>query len=183
MLSDLQTKKLTRYFEVYDIDDDGRIGTADFERILENVRLLHGEGATSAAYEALREAYMRLWSGLLAAADHDGDGGVDLDEWLGYWQLTLEDDRRYEEEVSRLADRLFAVFDLDEDGSIGAAEFIDFYGVFGLPVDLAESVFVELDADGDGEISRSELLAISREFYRGDDAEAPANFLFGPCGL
>lgn len=183
MLSDLQTKKLTRYFEVYDIDDDGRIDDADFERIVENVRVLHGTDGGSNDHDALREAYMKLWSGVRSAADSNGDGGVDLDEWLGYWQLTLEDDRRYEEEVHVLADRLFTVFDLDEDGTIGTAEFIDFYGVFGLPVGLAEDVFVELDADGDGVISRAELLDISREFYRGDDVEAPANLLFGPCGL
>lgn len=182
MLTDLQTRKLTRYFEVYDIDDDGRIGTADFERILENVRVLHGDDG-GPSHDALREAYTTLWRQLVAAADGDGDGGVDLDEWLGYWQITLEDDGRYHEEVHRLTDRLFRVFDMDEDGSIGAAEFIDFYGVFGLPVSLAEAVFVELDADGDGAISRSELLDISREFYRGDDTEAPANLLFGPFGV
>ena len=48
MLTDLQTKKLTRYFEVYDIDDDGVIQASDFERIVENgkhkeVRLQGGE--------------------------------------------------------------------------------------------------------------------------------------------
>ena len=36
MLTDLQTKKLTRYFQVYDIDDDGAIEASDFERIVEN---------------------------------------------------------------------------------------------------------------------------------------------------
>jgi Ca2+-binding EF-hand superfamily protein len=39
MLSDLYTKKLTRCFQVCDIDDDGCIAAADFERIVENVRI------------------------------------------------------------------------------------------------------------------------------------------------
>lgn len=178
MLTDLQTKKLTRYFQVYDIDDDGQVEASDFDRIVENVKLLHGEGPTSGG---LGDAYLTLW-GRLQGADGDSDGGVDLDEWLAYWQLALEDDRRYEEEVEAVADRLLRIFDLDEDGSIGPAEFADFYGVFGLPVSLAETVFRELDIDGDGVITRAELVEIIRQFYGSDDVEDAGNVLFGPYG-
>jgi Ca2+-binding EF-hand superfamily protein len=180
MLTDLQTKKLTRYFEVYDIDDDGVIEAADFERIVTNVRLLHGVDGNGP--DALRDAYMDLWHRIRAGADSDGSQGIDVDEWLGYWQRALEDDDRYEEEVQRITDRLFTIFDLDEDDAIGVSEFADFYGVFGLAVSLAETVFTELDTDGDGAITRDELLEMSRQFYRGDDVEAPGNFLFGPYG-
>ncbi|MDH3269681.1 MAG: EF-hand domain-containing protein [Gemmatimonadota bacterium] len=182
MLTDLQTKKLTRYFQIYDIDDDGQIDEADFERIVENVRTLHGAAESSSAYDLLRAAYSTLWNGLRSSADADGDGGVDLDEWLAYWQIALEDEARYDAEVRQLTDRLLALFDLDEDGEIGAAEFIDFYGVFGIAVQLAETVFVELDADGDGVVTREELLGLSAEFFRGDDPDAPGNLLFGPFG-
>lgn len=180
MLTDLQTKKLTRYFEVYDINDDGVIQASDFERIVENVRLLHGVEGNGP--DALRDAYMALWDRLRAGSDRDGSRGVDLDEWLGYWQLALENDARYEEEVQRITDRLLHVFDLDEDRTIGPNEFADFYGVFGLSVSLAETVFTELDTNGDGRITRDELLEVSRQFYRSDDVEAPGNVLFGPFG-
>lgn len=125
---------------------------------------------------------MGRWERLRSIADGDRDGSVDLDEWLAYWQLTLADDARYEHEVEALTDRLFTVFDLDEDDQIGPSEFSDFYGVFGLAVSLAQTVFVELDTNGDGVITRSELLEISRQFYRGDDVEAAGNVLFGPFG-
>lgn len=179
MLSDLQTKKLTRYFQVYDIDDDGQIEASDFERIVENVQLLHGGGREA---EPLRAAYMSRWDRLRAAADSDGDRGIDLDEWLGYWQLTLEDDDRFEVEAQAITDRLFTVFDLDEDDAIGPSEFADFYGVFGLPVSLSRAVFDTLDTNEDGVITREELLAHSRDFYRGNDVEAAGNLLFGPYG-
>ncbi len=180
MLSDLQTKKLTRYFQVYDIDDDGRIEASDFERIVENVRLLHGIDGEDA--DGLAAAYRTLWARLRAAADVDGDRGIDLDEWLAYWQLTLEDDARYAAEVDGLTERLLSVFDLDEDGAIGPSEFSDFYGIFGLPVRLAETVFAELDADADGRITSAELREAGRVFFRSDDPTAPANVLFGPYG-
>jgi Ca2+-binding EF-hand superfamily protein len=180
MLTDLQTKKLTRWFQVYDIDDDGEIEASDFERIVENVRILHGETADAA--DGLHGAYRRLWSRLSDAADADGDRNVDLDEWLAYWQIALEDDARFESEVEVLTMRLFDVFDLDEDGTIGPSEFADFYGIFGLPVSLAETVFTELDTDGDGRVTRDELRAAGRTFLLSDDVEAPGNVLFGPYG-
>ena len=106
----------------------------------------------------------------------------DLDEWLAYWQLALEDDARYEREVEALTDRLFSVFDLDEDDGIGKQEFADFYGIFGLPVHLAETVFAELDGDDDGRMTRDELRAAARSFFRSDDIEESGNLLFGPYG-
>lgn len=183
MLSDLQEKKLTRYFQVYDIDDDGRIEVSDLERVMENVRILRGAAEGSFAEQGLRHAFMTFWSSLNGSADVDRDGAVDLDEWLAYWQIALENDARYEEEVEAITDHLFTIFDTDEDGEIGPDEFVDFYGVFGLGSNLARSVFVELDANSDGVISRGELLEISRQFYRSDDPSSPGNMLFGPYGV
>ena len=180
MLTDLQTKKLTRYFQVYDIDDDGTIEASDFERIVENVRVLHGEDGDGV--DGIHGAYRRLWARLSDSADADGNRGIDLDEWLAYWQIALEDDARGESEVEALTERLFSVFDLDEDGMIGPGEFADFYGIFGLPVSLAESVFAELDADGDGRVGREEMKAAGRAFFRSDDLAEPGNLLFGPFG-
>lgn len=182
MLTDLQEKKLTRYFRVYDIDDDGEIGPRDFARVVENVRILHGLDEGSPAHRAVREGYRRRWDGLRNSADSDADGGVDLGEWLTYWECVVGSDERWEEEVGALVERLFDVFDTDEDGVIGPAEFRDFYGIYGLPASLAERVFQRLDPDGDGVISREELVEIAREFYRGDDPGASANHLYGPVG-
>lgn len=180
MLTDLQIKKLTRYFQVLDIDDDGELRASDFERIAENVRVLHGE-SDSNGHSALHGAYMARWK-RLAAADADGGGGVDVDEWLAFWQVTLSSDEAFEREVRSVADRLFTIFDLDDDGAIGVREFADFYGIFGLPVTLAETIFEELDANGDGALTREELIEATREFYRSDDVDARGNFLFGPYG-
>lgn len=180
MLTELQREKLTRYFRVYDVDDDGVIRPRDFERVVENVRTLHGLRDGSPGHERLREGYLRQWEALRASADADDDGGVDLDEWLAYFAGVIADDERYGAEVESVTDGLFEIFDTDEDGVIGPDEFCDFYGVFGLSAALARRVFVALDDDADGAISRRELSGISHEFYRGDDPDAAANALFGP---
>lgn len=180
MLTDLQIKKLTRYFQVIDIDDDGEIRARDFERITENVRILHGDDG-STEQNGLEAAYRDRWQ-RLRSADGDGDGGVDIDEWLAFWGGILADDAAFELEVQTVTDRFFTIFDLDEDEVIGVREFVDFYGIFGLPVTLAETIFEALDANEDGAITRAEFLDATREFYRSDDVEARGNFLFGPYG-
>ncbi len=180
MLTDLQKKKLTRYFRVYDIDDNGRIGPLDFERVVENVRILHGLPDSSPGHRALRQSYLNRWEALRRSADADDDGGVDLSEWLEYWAGVLRDERRYETEVATVASRLLELFDTDEDGVLGADEFCDFYGIFGQSAALARRIFMELDANGDGAISRAELLEMAHQFYRSDDPQAPGNQFYGP---
>ncbi len=180
MLTDLQRKKLTRYFRMYDVDDDGRIARPDLERVVENVRALHDAETGSSAYRNLREAYLLWWEALRTAADADEDGGVDLSEWLSYWGDVLADEGRYENEVASVARGLFDVFDTDRDGVLGPDEFCNFYGVYGLKSAMARQVFLDLDLDGDGAVSHDELMQMAHEFYRSDDPAAPGNNLFGP---
>lgn len=180
MLTDLQRKKLTRYFRVYDVDDNNRIGPGDFERVVESVRILHGLATNSPGHQGLRDGFLRRWESLRKSADADQDGSVDLAEWLDYWDHLIETDEQYEAEVTEIAARLFEIFDADEDGLLGADEFCDFYGVYGLPSALARRVFLDLDLDGNAVISRTELMEMVHQFYRGTDPNAPGNQLFGP---
>jgi len=180
VLTELKQKKLTRYFRVYDVDDDGRIGPADFERVVENVRVLHGLNAGSPAHERLRDGFASRWDDMQAAADVDQDGGVDLSEWLTYWEGVLADDVRFEAEVAVLESRFFEIFDIDEDGFIGPDEFCNFFSCYGMSAAMARQIFMDLDANGDGQVSHQELMEMAREFYRGEDPNAPGNLLFGP---
>jgi juvenile hormone diol kinase len=180
MLTELQQLKLTRYFRVYDVDDDGQIAWPDFERVAENVRALYSAGAKSETHRLIREGFSRRWDALRGSADTDHDGGVDLGEWLDYWAGVLADDTRYEAEVSAVTERLFELFDTDEDGVLEADEFCNFYGIYGLRSTQARQVFLDLDVDGDGRVTRDELIGMAHEFYRSDDPTAPGNRLFGP---
>ena len=75
------------------------------------------------------------------------------------------------------------MFDVDEDGEIGPTSSWTFFGVFGLGVNLARSIFVELDTNSDGIINREELLEIGRQFYRSDDPGSAGNMVFRPYGV
>ena len=180
MLSELQEKKLTRYFRVFDVNDDGRIGRQDFERVLENVRQLHGAREDSPAHEALRSAYERRWEALREVADTDESGTVELWEWLEYFDQVMDDEARYQAEVMGTVGRMFDVFDTDEDGLIGPDEFCNFYGVYGQSASMARQVFFELDTNGDGQMSWEELMAAADTFFKGQDPADQANLLYGP---
>lgn len=180
MLSPLQAQKLTRYFRVYDVDDDGAIGRRDFERVLENLKVLHGMDDETPGWRSVRDAYLGRWEAVRRSADTDEDGGVDLSEWLAYWDHLLADDRRYESEVTDVVQRLYALFDTDESGRIDVDEFCNFYGALGLRAELARGVFGALDRNGDGVVSRAELTEMAHQFYRSDDPAAPGNVLYGP---
>jgi Ca2+-binding EF-hand superfamily protein len=180
MLTPLQRMKLTRYFKVYDVDDDGRVGLRDFERVLENVRVLHGLAEGSPRDQILKDAFLQRWDALRDSADTNRDGGVDLTEWLEYWGVVIENDDRYDSEVASIASLLFGLFDTDGDGVIGPDEFCDYYNVYGLSAALARQVFLGLDADCDGAMSLLELMDMVHQFFRGNDRDAPGNRLFGP---
>jgi len=180
MLTDLQRKKLTRYFHLYDRDGDGNIGPADFERVVENVRIMSGLSPESHRHQGLRRTYLARWESLRRSADADQDGRIDVSDWLAYWDGVLQADDRYQAEVASVVRRLFDFFDADQDGYIGLHEFSDLYASYGLSSALARSIFTDLDVNHDGMISRQELLDIGHHFYRGDDPSAPGNRLFGP---
>ena len=112
MLTPLQRTKLARYFTVYDLNDDGMVGLRDFERVLENVRVLHGVEAASSRGQSLRGAFLRRWEALRSSADLNEDGEVDLTEWLDYWDVVIGDDDRYDAEVAAIASMLFGTFAL-----------------------------------------------------------------------
>ena len=180
MLTQLQRRKLARYFGVYDVDGDGRVSYSDFERVVENLRELHGLPADFPDGGPLRGLFVRRWESLRDLADRDGDGRIDREEWLAYWEHVVEDDQLYRHELESAAGRLFDLFDADENGRIGPDEFAEFYAMFGMQQALARRVFLELDHDADGELRRDEVLDAVEEFFRGDDPRAAANLLFGP---
>ncbi len=142
--------------------------------------MLHGVTAGSPRDQTLSEAFLQGWEALRESADTNQDGGVDLTEWFDYWSVVIEDDDRYDSEVSAIASMLFGFFDTDGDGVIGPDEFCDYYNVYGLSAALARQVFLDLDADGDGAMSLLEFMEMVHQFFRGDDRDAPGNGLFGP---
>lgn len=182
MMTDLQTKKQTHYFNLVDIDGNGFIEKEDWEKIGDNLAAMRSIEKGSHTYNALQEGLGTIWSNLSEHADADDDGKISLGEWLSFEDEKVIncDDDWYDSYVNNIVRGLFAVLDEDENGVISQNEYINLMVSFHVSPSDAKEAFEKLDNDGNGTIDEAELIQAVREFHRSDDKGTPGNYLFGP---
>jgi Ca2+-binding EF-hand superfamily protein len=178
-LTELQKRKLTRFFEIYDQNHDGVIERADYILLADNVSKAKGFPLDSPLSARIRECMLRVWSNLETIADKNRDGSVTLDEFLAYRATLHQDEVKYNDLVTAGL-TLFDVMDDNQDGKIELTEFKQFYSFFQLGDALAAEVFAKLDVEQAGYLTREQLQTYSRQFNLGDDPDAIGNQLFGP---
>jgi Ca2+-binding EF-hand superfamily protein len=189
MLSELQKKKLTRKFRLFDTNHDGVLEAADFDRVVARLSASRHLGEDSPEGRRLRELFSTFWKALLLACDRDGDRIVSLQEWLDYHQLALWQEAEqlaqvahYDGTFAGVAGFFFDLWDADGDGRITRQEYRDFLSACEIDPQEGDQSFGRLDLDGDGYISREEMLRLVSEFYFSQEEGAPGNWLFGPPG-
>lgn len=181
MLTDLQKRKLTRFFKVWDADGDGVITTKDPEQVAQNLAELRGLKPGSPEHEAFYSGFMLYQNDFLQSVDLDESGEVTLEEWLGYHEEMLQDETRFESTALMEIEIMFALMDQDGDGIITLEEYGRWMRALRIgEEDLTEKVFQKLDLNGDGTLSKEEVLQLTREFFYSDDPEARGNWAMGP---
>lgn len=178
-LSELQKRKLTRFFKVYDQDHDGVIERNDYVMLAENVARAKGYPLQSPLASRLKEALLQVWSNLEILADKNHDGVVTLEEFLNYRDKLHVDEVKYNDLVT-VGLTMFDIMDENHDGRIDQHEFELFYTFFDLEKSLADEMFKKLDTESVGYLSRAQVQDYSRQFNLGDDPEDIGNWLFGP---
>lgn len=178
-LTDLQKRKLTHFFKVFDQDRDGVIDRTDYILLAENVSKAKGFPLDSPLSKRVKECLLQLWSNLEIIADKDHDSHVTMDEFLEYREKLHKDDVKYGDLVAAGL-TLFDVMDGNHDGKLEPHEFRMFYSFFQLDAELADKMFIRLDVDKVGYLTRSQIRGYSQEFNLGDDPDAVGNWLFGP---
>ena len=173
----LQKRKWTRLFEVYDADRNGAVEKEDFEAIFHNLARARHLTQEMPQYQQLYAKFMEEWESLQQDADKNGNGKIELAEWLKYSERRINSPNIYKIVVD-LADWVFELLDLDGNGVIGVEEYKTFYWSWRIPPDLAIEIFPKLDLNGDGSITKKEFLKLVRQFYRSDDSDAPGNLFF-----
>lgn len=179
MLSELQKRKLTQLFHLYDVDGDGYLATTDYAQVVVNLARIRGYERGTPAYEALEGAFMGIWARLQRSADADRDQRVSLDEFLVRYDVMLRQPEVVESVIILLAEVVAQIADQDENGRIDRAEFVASMAAYGVSALEAQECFGYLDRTGDGSITRDELLMNVREFLCSDSPVAPGNWLFG----
>lgn len=179
MLTDLQKRKWTRLFKVYDANGNGTVEKADFEQIFHNLAGARDLSPSTPEYEQLHAKFMEDWEYLRQDADKNNDGQVELEEWLEHGDRRINSPDMYQTNQD-MANDVFELLDLNGDGSISLEEYKIVYRGWRIPADLAEEIFPKLDLNGDGSISKDEFVELVRQFHTSDDPNAPGNLFFGP---
>lgn len=182
-LSELQKRKLTKLFGMYNASNTGVLTLADFEKIASNLASIKGLGPDSWAYHQLSNSLAYCWISIRAEVKESlarkYDPTITLEEWLRYHEQVLAEDT-YRNHIDSLASLVFDAIDVDEDGYLSNAEWNRLFQAYHIPVVYADSAFVTLDDNRDGYLSKDEVMSLIEEFYYSQNPDEPGNTIFGP---
>lgn len=180
MLTELQRRKFTRLFQMWDYDKDGVLRRGDYEQAAHAIANFLGIQAGSPEMDTHMTHYMAGWEQLQPSADANGDERVTLDEFLSATSFIVSNPSVFEGVTMSSASNSIRWMDRDGDGRIAREEYLGVVTSYQMTMAEAEEAFSHLDRDGDGYITQAESLTNTREFFLSQDPEARGNWLFGP---
>lgn len=178
MLTPLQIKKQTHYFNILDFDKNGYIQRDDFEAIGENLCIIRDFDYDSHEYNTMMNLVTGIWDKVQPYLEGDE---CSLNTWLEIMDQVLvnSDANWFEQYVGAFVTTLFDLFDINRDGYISQTEYVDLFIGLRIEVRFAPKAFRNLDLNRDGKISRDELMQSVEEFIKSNDPAEAGNWLFG----
>jgi Ca2+-binding EF-hand superfamily protein len=181
MLTNLQKRKLTRFFTAWDTDGDGVITTKDPERVAQNLAKLQGLEPGSPEHENFYNGFMAYQNHFVRTVDVDESGNITLEEWLAYHEKMLQDEASFAGTALMTVEAMFDLMDRNGDGKITLEEYGEWMKALRIAEqDITEKVFQKLDLNGNGILSKEEVLQLTCEFFYSDDPDARGNWALGP---
>ncbi len=181
MLTELQEKKLTHYFNILDYNRNGFIEKDDFLGIGENLAILWQLKPGTAKYDSIINGSARPWRGLEESMKKGNVSKASLRDWLRFADKYIVNgsEDQYNKYIKSVVTGLFGFFDQNSDNQLSLKEYIDIFMAFRIEVRYSAKAFVKLDIDKDGMISQQELFKAVKDFFKSNDENSKGNWLFG----
>jgi Ca2+-binding EF-hand superfamily protein len=180
-------KKILRYFQILDINNDNILNESDILAAIQN--LMASEGYLEGSPRAQRAAEITrgIYGPLLNKADSNQDGAVTSDEFIAYWNQVLAMLQANDPAIQPVLDNfqktvelIFDALDRNKDGRIEFKEYDRFLSSYrGMIAFDRMDVFRALDIDGNGSLSKDEVHQTFREYFLMDEAQARGNWIYG----
>ncbi|MBK6575389.1 MAG: EF-hand domain-containing protein [Sandaracinaceae bacterium] len=181
MLTSFQVRKFTRMFNALDINSDGALDAEDVELVVGR-HATESAGRAEPAHLATLEAAYRAWyGGIIQMADHNQDGKVTLEEFLGFQENLMKDAALYEQIIGAITQMTCTILDHDGDGKNDTDDYVQFSRVLRIGEEGATERWAALSAHRDGLMGVEDIRAVLQDFFQGADESSPAtNFLGAP---
>ena len=175
-MSELRTnkfflKKLYQSAKFNDLDKDGVISRADYDRLFKAYSDL---GASEEAKRKLSEAIYAI-SDSLGLTDHTKS--LTYDEIVKSWVDNVVEGKGFAVDAYDMA---FRVIDRDGNGSISLEEWEFHNKALNISAEHARAPFEAMDTNQDGKISHEEFVAYHFEYFHTSEDKLHSSILHGP---
>lgn len=182
-------QKLEHKFHLLDVNGNGVLEAADFERVVEVLAEERNWSEGHPRYAQLAKTNQELWQVLFDFCGGEEDGTVTMDDWFDFHANAIYYERRIghempgmERTLERMSEFFHELLDSNGDGVVTEADYVEFLAAHGLEEEVAAASFIHMDRNADGLLSKQEVLLLIREFYFSEETQAPGNWFFGCLG-
>jgi len=180
MSSIFQTKKLTYFFHILDLNNDHYIQLEDFSEMAEKVRAIMGYKEGSKEHRRITDKATKLYHTLVNVISPEDKQRISEQEWLSYFEKkVIINEELLDDYKEMIFNFMFDFFDQNRDGFISRKEYEDFYMIFGIDTAYLDKAFQKLDNTNSYKLSRYDLMTAVEDFFGSVDPEIAGNWVFG----
>lgn len=179
MLTVLQQRKITRYFNVVDKGSKGFITEEDIYLLSLRMAQKRGIEEDSEDWKPINKNADQIWNDSINHSISGDPDKVYLVDWLVKHHEILSQPESRKIYLENIANDVFALFH-SNDSIMYLEHYIEMISCFGVETEIAEWAFNILDRKNNGWLDLNDYLQIIEEFFLSDEKDTPGNYFFGP---